>query len=308
MGHTGRLGLEGPLDAPRICCLDLDTFFVSVERVLNPELERAPVIVGGRPGARGVVTAASYEVRALGVKAGMPLTEAGRLAPDAIFLPTRGGVYGEYAERVREIARRFSPVVQIASIDEMFLDLSGCEALFRASPNLMLRTIPTHVSDDTCIEFAVRAMAATIKTELGLPASAGVATSRAVAKIASNLAKPKGVLLVPKGDEAHTLAPLPVRAYPGIGPVAEKKLHQRGLKTLEDVAGAPVGVLREIFGAGARGVVEGVRGNCSSNFGRERPNFNEIDRRGDVEGSLSNERTFATDVTEMDKVRGLCAR
>src|SRR2546423_8168173 len=112
----------GPLAKPRICCLDLDTFFVSVERVLDPTLEGKPVIVGGRPGGRGVVTAASYEVRRLGVKSGMSLVEAGKLAPEAIYLPTRGDTYGKYADWVREIARRYSPTVVIASIDGMFLD------------------------------------------------------------------------------------------------------------------------------------------------------------------------------------------
>src|SRR6185369_4856842 len=121
---------SGPLPLPRICCLDLDTFFVSVERVLDPTLEGKPVIVGGRPGSRGVVTAASYEVRRLGVKAGMSLVEAGKLAPDAVYLPTRGDTYGRYADQVRDIARRYSPVVQVASIDEMFLDFTGCERLY----------------------------------------------------------------------------------------------------------------------------------------------------------------------------------
>src|SRR5512138_1515274 len=123
---------SGPLPQPRICCLDLDTFFVSVERVLDPTLEGKPVVVGGKPGTRGVVTAASYEVRRLGVKSGMSLVEAGRRAPDAIYLPTRHEVYGAHAERVREIARRFAPRVAVASIDEMYLDFSGCERLYGA--------------------------------------------------------------------------------------------------------------------------------------------------------------------------------
>src|SRR5262245_47919186 len=121
---------SGPMPAPRICCLDLDTFFVSVERVLDPTLEGKPVVVGGQPGSRGVVTAASYEVRRLGVKSGMSLIEAGKLAPRAIYLPTRHEIYGRYAEQVREIAQRYAPIVVIASIDEMFLDLSGCERLY----------------------------------------------------------------------------------------------------------------------------------------------------------------------------------
>src|SRR3954453_12769752 len=113
MGMASELARARPLAAPRICCLDLDTFFVSVERLLDPTLEGKPVVVGGKPGSRGVVTAASYEVRRLGVKSGMSLTEAGKLAPNAIYLPTRHETYGTYAEtyaeRVREIARRFAP-------------------------------------------------------------------------------------------------------------------------------------------------------------------------------------------------------
>src|SRR5215813_1275610 len=129
MATASTLASSGPLPLPRICCLDLDTFFVSVERVLDPTLEGVPVVVGGKPGSRGVVTAASYEVRALGVKSGMSLVEAGKLAPDAIYLPTRGDTYAKYADWVREIARRYSPVVLVASIDEMFLDFTGCERL-----------------------------------------------------------------------------------------------------------------------------------------------------------------------------------
>src|SRR5512135_346976 len=133
MGLASELARAQPLSAPRICCLDLDTFFVSVERLLDPTLEGKPVVVGGKPGSRGVVTAASYEVRRLGVKSGMSLVEAGRRAPDAIFLPTRHELYGTHAERVREIARRFAPEVRVASIDEMYLDFSGCERLYASS-------------------------------------------------------------------------------------------------------------------------------------------------------------------------------
>src|SRR5688572_14393918 len=105
------------LAAPRLCCLDLDTFFVSVERLLNPKLIGKPVVVGGMPGQRGVVTSASYEVRALGVRSGMSLTEAQQLAPRAVYLPTRHGLYGEYAARVRSIAESYTPLSQVASID-----------------------------------------------------------------------------------------------------------------------------------------------------------------------------------------------
>src|SRR4029453_653997 len=116
-----------------LCCRSLVPFFVAGERVLAPTLEDKPVVVGGRPGSRGVVTAASYEVRRLGVKSGMSLIEAGKLGPRPLSLPTRGDTYRTYAERVREIAKRYAPTVVIASIDEMFMDLSGCERLYGGS-------------------------------------------------------------------------------------------------------------------------------------------------------------------------------
>ena len=120
--------------APRICCLDLDTFFVSVERLLDPSLVGKPVVVGGERGSRGVVTACSYEVRAFGVRSGMPMAEASRLAPEhAIFMPSRHGVYGPYAKRVKAVLEDFTPAVQTASIDEFYLDFSGCERLYRTA-------------------------------------------------------------------------------------------------------------------------------------------------------------------------------
>src|SRR5215204_3394446 len=235
MTTASELAQGGPLALPRICCLDLDTFFVSVERVLDPSLEGKPVIVGGKPGSRGVVTAASYEVRKLGVKAGMSLVEAGKLAPDAVYLPTRGDTYGTYAEKVRDIARRYSPTVVIASIDEMFLDLSGCERLYGREGD---------ESGDVAIERAVLELARAIDDELGLPASAGIATSKVVSKVASSLAKPRGVMLVPAGVERAVLAPLPVRSFPGIGPVAEARLHAAGYHTLGAVAETSVADLQ----------------------------------------------------------------
>jgi DNA polymerase-4 len=286
-GTAAAQARSGPLGAPRICCLDLDTFFVSVERVLDPTLEGRPVVVGGKPGTRGVVTAASYEVRRLGVKAGMSLVEAGRRAPDAVYLPTRGGLYGDYAERVREIARRYSPTVLVASIDEMFLDFSGCERLYGR---------PEDAHPDVAVERAVLALTDAIDGELGLPASAGLATSKVMAKVASSLAKPRGVMLVPAGVEAAVLAPLPVRSFPGIGPVSEGKLHAAGLETLGAVAAAPLATLREIFGAWAPAIQKGVQGRGSGALGRERPAFSEHDPEGEAVGSISNERTFREDV------------
>jgi len=303
MSAASELVRAGPLSRPRICCLDLDTFFVSVERRLDPSLEGKPVVVGGRPGSRGVVTAASYEVRRLGVKSGMSLIEAGKLAPDAIYLPTRGEIYQPYAEKVREIARRFSPVVVVASIDEMFLDLSGCERLYGQ---------PTDENDDLAIERAVLALVQAVDDELGLPASAGLATSKCVAKVASALAKPRGVMLVPAGVERDLLAPLPVRSFPGIGPVAEGKLRAAGYETLGALATAPGDELRAIFGAWAPVIVRGVQGQGSGELGRERPAFSEHDPEGETAGSISNERTFHEDVSDPASLEsvlcGLCER
>lgn len=307
MATASALSRSRPLTRPRIVCLDLDTFFVSVERVLDPTLEGKPVVVGGKPGSRGVVTAASYEVRKLGVKSGMSLTEAGKLAPDAIYLPTRGDTYSEYAEQVREIARRFSPVVLVASIDEMFLDFSGCERLYRAAGEE-----PGVVEDDFAIDRAVGTLTAAVADELGLPSSAGIATSKPMAKVASSLAKPRGVMLVPAGVEKDVLAPLPVRAYPGIGPVAEAKLESIGCRTLGDIQRSPMQPLVEIFGAWARVIAEGVQGRGSGDLGRERPAFSEHDPEGETVGSISNERTFREDVSDPSSIEsvlcGLCER
>jgi DNA polymerase-4 len=303
MSTAAQLARSGPLARPRICCLDLDTFFVSVERLLDPTLEGKPVVVGGKPGSRGVVTAASYEVRKLGVKAGMSLIEAGKLAPGAIYLPTRGDTYGTYAERVREIARRYAPTVVVASIDEMFLDLSGCERLYGR---------PGDENDDVAIERAVLELTAAVDSELGLPASAGLATSKVVSKVASALAKPRGVMLVPAGIERAVLAPLPVRSFPGIGPVGEAKLHAAGYQTLGAIAEAPLAELQKIFGAWAPSILRGVQGQGCGDLGRERPAFSEHDPEGETAGSISNERTFMADSFDPASIEsvlcGLCER
>lgn len=279
----------GPASAPRICCLDLDTFFVSVERLLDPSLEGKPVVVGGKPGSRGVVTAASYEVRAFGVRSGMSLTKAYELAPHAVFLPTRHDTYGDYAERVREVARSYSPSVQVASIDEMYIDFRGCERM---------HALPSDPDGDATIYDAICRMTREIFDDVGLPSSAGIATSKVVSKVASGLAKPRGVLMVPAGSERSVLGPLPVRRFPGIGPVAEGKLHDAGIKTLAQLDAAPDAVLRTVFGAWSGSIRRGVRGQGSADLGRERPAFREHDPDGGVVGSISNERTFREDLSD----------
>lgn len=292
------------LAAPRICCLDLDTFFVSVERLLDPSLANKPVIVGGfdperartKGPLRGVVTAASYEVRASGVRSGMSLSQAQELAPGAIYLPTRHDVYMPYAKRVRELAQNYTPITQVASIDEMFLDFSGCEGLYHK---------PCDAHADATIERVVRQLTDEIQARIGLPSSAGIATSRSVAKVASGLAKPRGVLFVPKGGERALLAPLPVRKFPGIGPVAERKLHALGFTTLGAVADADAALLQRVFGSSTRAIQRGVCGMGVHELGRERPAFHEHDEVGLTLGSISHEHTFHDDARDHARIEGL---
>jgi DNA polymerase-4 len=258
-----------------------------------------------------VVTAASYEVRRLGVKSGMSLIEAGQRAPNAIYLPTRHELYGTYAERVRAVARRFAPRVLVASIDEMYLDLSGCERLY-ASGGAAGGDGGGERAGDVVIEGAVLQLTRAIFDEIGLPSSAGIATSKVVAKVASALAKPRGVMMVPAGVERAVLAPLPVRSFPGIGPVGEARLHAAGYQTLGAVAEASVAELQKIFGAWAASISRGVQGLGSGDLGRDRPAFTEHDPEGETVGSISNERTFREDVTDPASIEavlcGLCER
>lgn len=285
-----------------MCCLDLDTFFVSVERLLDPSLRGKPVVVGGRRGGRGVVTSASYEVRAFGVRSGMSIREASERAPrDAVFVPGHHDEYTDYSRRAREIVERFSPVVVAASIDEHYIDFRGCERLYRRAGD---------GSDDATILRVVREITATIDRELGLPASAGIATSKPMAKVASALAKPQGVLLVEAGTEAATLAPLGVRKLPGIGPVAEARLQALGITTLGQLVTTAESSLRPIFGSYTRSILLSARGEGTDELGRERPAFREHDPEGVVAGTISNERTFAEIDAETAPavLSGLCER
>jgi DNA polymerase IV len=285
----------------RVCCLDLDTFFVSVERLLDPSLHGKAVVVGGRKGGRGVVTSASYEARAFGVRSGISIRDATALAPDAVFVPGHHEEYSSYSARARAIVERFSPIVIAASIDEQYIDFHGCESLYR---------VPADADDDATILRVVRTMTKTIGDELGLPASAGVATSKSMAKVACTLAKPNGVLFVAAGTEEATLAPLSVRKLPGIGPVSEEKLRRVGIETLADLVRAPDALLRPIFGAYTAGIRRDAQGLGHADLGRERPAFREHDPEGGYIGSISNERTFVeTSATETaSMLSGLCER
>jgi len=281
--------------AARVCCLDLDTFFVSVERLFDPSLIGKPVVVGGTRGSRGVVTAASYEVRSYGVRSGMSMRDASRLAPaHAVFLPTRHGAYGDYAKRVRSLIERYSPEVRTASIDEFYVDFAGCEALYQRTPD---------EDGDAAIERTTRDMCRAIRSETGLPASAGIGGTRIIAKVASGRAKPEGVLLVPQGTEREFLLPLPVRKLPGIGPKAEASMAADGIHTLGDLASLPTGPRRARYARIVRLLERELAGlGNTAPLGRERPAFREHDPVGLGLGSISNERTFFAPLGQEEKV------
>ncbi|MBA2570444.1 MAG: DNA polymerase IV, partial [Chloroflexi bacterium] len=202
---------------PTILHVDLDAFFAAVEQRDRPELRGRPVIVGGGgPNDRGVVSAASYEARRFGVRSAMPLRTAGALCPDGVFVHVDGKKYGAVSRQVMEILRRFTPRVEPVSIDEAFLDVHGTEALF-GSP-----------------ESVAKAIRSTIREELELTASIGVATTKLVAKIASDLRKPDALVVVEPGTEADFLAPLPIERLWGVGASTRRALADYQVVTIGD--------------------------------------------------------------------------
>ncbi len=208
----------------------MDAFFVSVEELYDPALKGKAVVVGGKPNERGVVAAASYEARKFGVHSALPLTRAYRLCPHAIFVEGHPDRYREYSGRVHEVLEQFSPLVEMASIDEAYLDLTGCERLY--GPPLR----------------AAHLLHEQVHAATHLNCSIGIATSRLAAKVASDQAKPNGVLWVVPGAEAAFLAPLDVRKIPGVGPKTEQSLQALGIRKVGDLAALGDETLAAEFG------------------------------------------------------------
>jgi DNA polymerase IV len=227
--------------------------------------------VGGRPDQRGVVSAASYEARKYGIHSAMPLRTAGRLCPHAIFLDGNHAKYSEWSDRVATILAKFSPVVEMVSIDEAYLDLAGTERLQGrplAAADKLLRAITGATS---------------------LPCSGGLAATRLVAKVASDQAKPRGLLWVAPGQEARFLAPLSVRKIPGIGEVTERALRSLGIETVEQLAAVPQEKLEKIFGQWGTALYRKARGGDSYEF--------VIDAEPK---SISQNHTFGEDTDDTD--------
>lgn len=253
----------------QIMHIDLDAFFVSVEQVLNPSLKGKPVIVGGRPDRRGVVATASYEARAFGIHSAMPLITASRLCPQAIFIEGSYPRYREASQKFMAILADFSPYLEPLGLDEAYLDATGFES----------------------IHGSIRQMAASIKGrvkgELGICASIGIATSKVVAKIASDLSKPDGLLEVPAGDERPFLSRLPVDKLPGIGEKSERLLKGLGVTTIGGLAALSPQLLKARFGTYG----EVIRNHASGIDDRS------VEPPGEAK-SISRETTFGQDTRD----------
>jgi DNA polymerase-4 len=256
--------------------VDMDAFFVSVELLERPELRGKPVVVGGRPDQRGVVSAASYEARKFGIHSAMPLRTAGRLCPHAVFLDGHHEKYSEWSDRVASILAKFSPIVEMVSIDEAYLDLSGTERLHG----------PPFAAADKLLR--------TITEQSGLPCSGGLATTRLVAKVASDQAKPRGLVWVAPGMEARFLAPLPIRKIPGIGEVTERALRALGMETVEQLASHEQEKLEKIFGQWGTALYRKARGGDAYEF--------LIDAEPK---SISHNHTFGEDTSNIPEMESL---
>lgn len=254
--------------------IDMDAFFVSVEELYNPDLKGKPVVVGGRPDQRGVVSAASYAARKFGVHSAMPLRTAHKLCPQAIFVEGHPHRYREHSEKVFAVLNRFSPQVEMASIDEAYIDLTGAERLHGP---------PLH---------AAHKLHEQIRTATRLNCSIGVATSRLVAKICSDQAKPNGVLWILPSCEARFLAPLDVRKIPGVGKVTEKTLHSYGIRKIGDLARLDRKFLEEKLGKWGLALAGKAQGLDAGGW------FDGEIGDGDEPKSISHETTFDVDTRD----------
>ena len=264
---------------PIIFHADMDAFFVSVEELFEPSLKGKAVVVGGSPDQRGVVSAASYEARKFGVHSAMPLVTAKQLCPHAIFLPGRRDKYVEYSRKVEHIFQSFTPIVEMVSIDEAYLDFTGSGRLH---------------GDPLPLAHRLRA---DIEQQTGLSVSIGISRTKLVSKVASDLAKPRGILRVLPGHEAALLAPLRVGKLPGIGKVTEKRLHELGVTTVSELAGLGRQTLNKLFGQWGESLHRKAQGLNTAHF-----DFHEEPK------SISNEHTFPNDTCDVEEVHSTLAQ
>ena len=292
--------------------IDLDAFFANAEVLRRPELHDKPVIVGGSVDGRGVVSSATYAARAYGVRSAMAVAHARRLCPDAIFLRGDFPYYRELSARFRDILHDTSPIVQIASIDEAYLEATGLVASRELgvvsreknsggvqAPDLNEPSDDSPLTTADCRLPTHDSLAATIKSRLlaqtGLTCSIGIAPNKTLAKIASDLRKPDGLVVVPQGAAAGAafLAPLPVGALPGIGPKAQARLTEFGIRQLGELAAASPALLRRVFGERIATIV--AQRVCGID---DRPL-----ETASAAKTLGHERTFAADIADLTALR-----
>ncbi len=254
----------------------MDAFYASVEQLDHPELRGKPVIVGGDPKSRGVVSAASYEVRPFGVHSAMPTAQALRLCPHAILVPGRMERYAEISQTIHTIFESYTPLVEPISLDEAFLDVTDSENLFGPA------------------ETIGQAIKTRIREETHLTASVGLASNKFLAKLASDLRKPDGFVVITEENREETLDPLPVGRIWGVGKVTEKALHTGGIETIGQLRRRSVAELRRIVGNAAEELLRLAHGLDDREV--------EADRQCK---SLSSEQTFATDVADPDVLLGV---
>ncbi len=264
--------------------VDMDAFFVSVEELFDPALQGKPVVVGGQRDERGVVSAASYAARKFGVHSAMPLRTAAKLCPQAIFVNGHPERYREYSHKVHEVLGHFSPLVEMASVDEAYIDMTGTERL-HGKP---LRS--------------AHQLHAAMKSATQLNCSIGIGTSRLIAKVSSAKAKPNGVLWVLPGQEAKFLAPLDVAAIPGVGKVMEQKLHAIGIQKVGDLARLEDRDLEHRFGKWGLALAGKSRGEDAGGWFDSEVGEN-VDPK-----SISHEHTFDEDTGDAERLQSTLMR
>ncbi len=264
--------------------LDMDAFFVSVEELFDPSLKGKPVVVGGKANARGVVSAASYAARKFGVHSAMPLRRAAQLCPHAIFLDGHPSRYREMSGKVYEVLNHFSPKVEMASIDEAYLDLTGSERLLGRP---MKAAAKLHDA---------------VKRDTGLNCSIGIATSRLLAKVASDQAKPHGMLWIPPGSEAAFLAPLAVRKIPGVGKKTEENLAKYGIHRVGDLTRLEDSFLESLLGKWGLALAGKALGLDAGGYFQ-----GEVGDHDDPK-SISHEHTFNEDSANADLLESTLAK
>lgn len=264
--------------------VDMDAFFVSVEELFDPSLKGKPVVVGGQAHERGVVSAASYAARAFGVHSALPLRTAHQRCPQAIFVDAHPARYREYSGKVFDVLNSFTPKVEMASIDEAYLDMTGTRRLH--GPPLR----------------AAHALHQSVKAATGLNCSIGIATSRLVAKVTSDQAKPNGVLWVLPGAEAGFLAPLDVRKIPGVGKVTEANLNALGIRKVGDLARLEESFLEQRFGKWGLALAGKARGEDAGGW------FDEDIGSGGDPKSISHEHTFDIDTADAGALESTLAQ